>query len=112
MAEATPFLPGLSPVEGKPLTATLDAGSLSSDGGLVVLRESAARLGLAAMIADRSARRARSAARHRTAIADDGDGADDGDRRRLRGCDDVDALRPDPALMIACERAPESGAIC
>ena len=35
--QATPFLPGLSPVGGKSLTATFDAGSLSSDGGLVVL---------------------------------------------------------------------------
>ncbi len=44
---ATPILPGLSPVEAKPLTATFDAGRLSSDGGLVVLREIADRLGLA-----------------------------------------------------------------
>ena len=36
---ATPILPGLSPVEGKPLTATFDAGRLSSDGGVIVLRE-------------------------------------------------------------------------
>jgi hypothetical protein len=44
---ATPILPGLSPVAGKPLTATFDAGRLSSDGGVIVLREIAARLGLA-----------------------------------------------------------------
>ena len=44
---ATPFLPGLSRVEGKPLTAAFDAGRLSSDGGLIVLREIATRLGLA-----------------------------------------------------------------
>ena len=36
---ATPILPGLSPVAGKPLTATFDAGRLSSDGGVIVLRE-------------------------------------------------------------------------
>jgi len=47
---ATSFLPGLSPVEGKPLTATFDAGRLSSDGGVVVLREIAMRLGLAEAI--------------------------------------------------------------
>ena len=47
---ATPFLPGLSPVEGKSLTATLDAGHLSSNGGVIVLRESAQRLGLAEAI--------------------------------------------------------------
>ena len=45
---ATPILPGLSPVAGKPLTATFDAGRLSSDGGVIVLREIAERLGLAA----------------------------------------------------------------
>ena len=30
---ATPLLPGLSPIAGKSLTATFDAGRLSSDGG-------------------------------------------------------------------------------
>ena len=47
----TPFLPGLSPVETKPLTASQDAGNLSSNGGLIVLREAARRLGLAEVIA-------------------------------------------------------------
>ena len=50
---ATPILPGLSPVAGKPLTATFDAGRLSSDGGVIVLREIAARLGLAQAITAR-----------------------------------------------------------
>src|SRR4026208_2324608 len=52
MQDATPFLPGLSPVARKSLTATRDAGNLSSNGGLVVLREAARRLDLAAVIAD------------------------------------------------------------
>lgn len=47
---AMPILPGLSPVETKSLTATFDAGRLSSDGGLVVLREIEARLRLAETI--------------------------------------------------------------
>ena len=47
---AMPILPGLSPVEAKSLTATFDAGRLSSDGGLVVLREIEARPGLAETI--------------------------------------------------------------
>ena len=46
----TPILPGLSAVEGKLLTATFDAGRLSSDGGVIVLREIGERLGLAQMI--------------------------------------------------------------
>lgn len=52
MTDATPFLPGLSPVARESLTATQDAGNLTSNGGLVVLREAARRLGLAAVIAD------------------------------------------------------------
>ena len=43
--DATPYLPGLSPLAGKPLTAAMDAGNLSANGGLVVLREVADRLG-------------------------------------------------------------------
>ena len=44
MRDATLLLAGLSPVEGKPLTGRFDAGRLSSDGGVVVLREVALRL--------------------------------------------------------------------
>ena len=50
MRDATLLLAGLSPVEGKPLTGRFDAGRLSSDGGVVVLREVALRLGLAEAI--------------------------------------------------------------
>jgi hypothetical protein len=51
--QAMPILPGLSPVQAKSLTATFDAGRLSSDGGLIVLREIAVRLGLAQAITAR-----------------------------------------------------------
>jgi Transposase DDE domain group 1 len=44
---ATSLLPGLSPVAGKSLTTARDAANLSSNGGAVVLREAAHRLGLA-----------------------------------------------------------------
>ena len=93
---ATPILPGLSAVEGKLLAATFDAGRLSSDGGVIVLREIAKRLDLAGTIT--------------------GPLRDDRDPVRLRhsygemamarmvmiaagyeDCDDVDALRSDPA---------------
>ena len=47
MNQKMPFLPGLSPVEGKALTATFDGGRMSSDGGVIVLREIALRLALA-----------------------------------------------------------------
>ena len=93
---ATLILPCLSPVEGKPLTATFDAGRLSSDGGVIVLREIAKRVGLAETITgplgdDRDPARVRHsfaemAMARMVMIAA---GYDD--------CDDVDALRSDPA---------------
>jgi hypothetical protein len=104
-----PILPGLSPVETKSLTATFDAGRLSSDGGLVVLREIEARLGLAETISrplrdDRDPTRVRHSytemARARMLMIAAG----------YEDCDDVDHLRTDPALKIAVGRAPESGA--
>ena len=108
MTNVMPFLPGLSPVGTKSLTASQDAGNLSSNGGLVVLREAARRLGLAAVIADPlpdtrnpllviHSYRAMVTARMMAIAA----GYED--------ADDFDALRHDPALLMACERAPESG---
>jgi hypothetical protein len=39
MVDATPFLPGLSPVQGKAVVARFDGGRLSTEGGLSSLRE-------------------------------------------------------------------------
>lgn len=108
MTDATPFLPNLSPVADKSLTATRDAGNLTSNGGLIVLRESADRLGLAGVIADPlpdprnqllvvHSYRAMVTARMMAIAA----GYED--------ADDLDHLRTDPALLIACNRAPEGG---
>ena len=47
MDEITACLPGLSPVENKELCVRFDGGRLSSDGGVLVLREIEKRLGLA-----------------------------------------------------------------
>jgi hypothetical protein len=44
-------LPGLSPVSGKAVVARFDGGQLSSDAGVLVLREIAQRLGLAERLA-------------------------------------------------------------
>ena len=109
MNQKMPFLPGLSPVEGKALTATFDGGRMSSDGGVVVLREIALRLGLADAITK--------------PLPDDRDpdrvihSYDDMALARMMAiaagyedCDDLDSLRTDPAFKIACGRAPESGA--
>jgi hypothetical protein len=45
MVETTPFLPGLSPVQGKAVVARFDGGRLSSAGGLLALREIEHRIG-------------------------------------------------------------------
>ena len=50
MTEATLFLPGLSPVGGKTITATFDGGTLSSNGGVLILREIEKKLGLATVL--------------------------------------------------------------
>lgn len=108
MTDAMPFLPGLSPVAGKSLTTSQDAGNLSSNAGLIILREAARRLGLAAVIANPlpdtrnpllviHSYRAMVTARMMAIAA----GYED--------ADDLDALRHDPALLMACERTPESG---
>ena len=109
MTDATPFLPGLSPVAGKPLTAAMDAGNLTSNGGLVALREIATRLGLAEVIAAPLPDvRNPLLVTHRYA---------DMTLARMmmiaaghEDCDDIGSLKADPALKIACDRAPETGA--
>ena len=108
MTEATPFLPGLSPIGRKSLTAARDAGNLTSNGGLIVLRESALGSGVAAVVADAVPDRrnqvlvahsylAMVSARMMAIAA----GYED--------ADDLDTLRFDPALMLACNREPEGG---
>src|SRR5437867_1223707 len=108
MTEATLFLPGLSPVGGKTITATFDGGKLSSNGGVLILREIERKLGLAAVLS-----------RH---IPDDRDrmrithSYSDMTRARMfaiasghEDCDDLDVLRSDPALKMACGCLPVSG---
>ena len=51
MVDRTLPLPGLSPVEGKEIVARFDGGCLSSDGGLLVLREIEHRLAVAERLA-------------------------------------------------------------
>ena len=50
MRQNTPFLPGLSPVQSKVLTASFDGGRMSSDGGVLVLREIASRLDIQCLL--------------------------------------------------------------
>ena len=109
MADDAPFLPGLSPVAGKPVQITFDAGRLTSDGGILLLAEIERHLG----IAERLARcledpRAPGRARHTFA-----------EMIRFRAlliaagypdANDCDALRADPAFKLAVGRLPESAA--
>jgi hypothetical protein len=108
MAECASFLPGLSPVCGKPVRVAFDAGRLTSDAGVLLLAEVERRLG----IAERLARclgdpRAPERARHSLA-----------EMIRFRAlliaagypdANDCDALRTDPAFKMAVGRLPESG---
>ena len=108
MIEAMPFLPGLSPVQRKSLTASQDAGNLTSNGGLIVLREVANRTGVADVVAAPlpDTRNPLLITHTYTAMV----------TARMMciaagypDADDLDALRHDPALLIACNRAPEGG---
>src|ERR1700726_3664993 len=105
MVDATPFLSGLSPVQGKTVVARFDGGRLSSQGGLLTLRQIERRLGLA----DRLARwlkdpRVPEKVVHRVAeiirlrilmIA-----------ARYEDANDADALRGDPMFKLALDRLP------
>jgi len=109
MTKDSLFLPGLSPVESLDIHACFDGGALSSDGGVLILREIERRLGFATMLTG-CMRDRRDPARicHGleemilTRILAIACGYEDGN--------DMDELRHDPALKMACERLPESGA--
>ena len=102
------FLPGLSPVGRHEIRARFDGGSLSTDGGVLILREIEKRLNFAGRIASclrderdptRTIHDYATMIRARTFAICCG----------YEDCDDHDELRHDPALKMACERLPESG---
>jgi len=111
MVDATPFLPGLSPVQGKAVVARFDGGRLSSEGGLLALREIERRLGLADRLAAcLKDKRAPEKVVHRLAeiirfrmlmIAA---GYEDGN--------DADTLRGDPMFKLALDRLPSGEELC
>jgi hypothetical protein len=111
MVDATPFLPGLSPVQGKAVIARFDGGRLSSEGGLLALREIERRLGLADRLAAcLKDKRAPEKVVHRLAeiirfrmlmIAA---GYEDGN--------DADTLRADPMFKLALDRLPSGEELC
>ena len=107
MPQDTPFLPGLSPIDGLDIHARFDGGMLSSDGGVLLLRGIEGRMGIADLLASCLAdRRDPMRTRHslssmiRARVMAIACGYED--------CDDMDALRHDPALKMACERLPDA----
>lgn len=105
MSEFRSFLPILSPVDCHPLEAHFDGGTLSSDGGVLLLREIARKLDFADMIASclhdvrdpsRTAHDYASMIRARILTICFG----------YEDCDDLDILRHDPALKLSCEKLP------
>ena len=109
MEDFSQFLPGLSPVAGKPVHVAFDGGRLTSDAGILVLAEIERRLGIAERLAQCLAD-PRDPDRIRHSFAE---------MIRFRAlmiaagypdANDCDALRADPAFTMAVGRLPESGA--
>ena len=108
MNETIPYLPGLSPVAGKELCARFDGGRLSSDGGVLLFPVIERRLGIADLLAScMTDERYPASTTHSYA---------DMIRARMfaiacgyEDCDDLDALRFDPAFKLACGRLSETG---
>jgi len=111
MVDLTPFLPGLSPVQGKAVVARFDGGRLSSEGGLLALRDIERRLGLADRLAnclvdprapERVVHRLAEIIRFRMLMI--AAGYEDGN--------DADALRCDPMFKLALDRLPAGEELC
>jgi hypothetical protein len=106
--EPTPALPGLSPVGDKAIVAHFDGACMSSDGGLLVLREVEQRLDIASRLAG-CIRDPRDPSRvvHgldeiiRTRLLMIAAGYEDGN--------DADRLRRDPMFKLAMGRLPGDG---
>ena len=106
MVDLAPFLPGLSPVQGKTVVARFDGGRLSSEGGLLALREIERRLGLADRLAnclvdprapERVVHRLAEIIRFRMLMIAAG----------YENGNDADTLRRDPMFKLALDRLPD-----
>jgi Transposase DDE domain group 1 len=105
MVDGTPFLPGLSPGQGRAVVARFDGGRLSSEGGLLALREVERRLELAERLAGclKDPRLPKKVVPRRAEIIRFrmlmiAAGYEDGN--------DADALRRDPMVKVALDRLP------
>lgn len=108
--ESTPALAGLSPIAGKPIIARFDGGQLSSDGGVLALREIERRLGVADRLAvciddprapERIQHSLTDMLRFRMLMI--AAGYEDGN--------DADSLRHDPLFKLANGRLPDAAAL-
>ena len=106
-----PPLPGLSPIEGKEIVARFDGGRLSSDGGLLVLREIEQRLSVAERLAGciddprdpgSTVHTVADIIRFRLLMI--AAGYEDGN--------DATGLRADPIFKMALERLPSGWDLC
>lgn len=110
-ADGNPILPGLSPIGGKSIVARFDSPRMSSDGGLLALREVELRLGIAQRVA--------------SCISDPRDpnrivhGLDEIIRTRMlmiasgyEDGNDADTLRTDPMFKLAMGRLPDDADLC
>src|SRR4030081_2276340 len=111
MVDLTSFLPGLSPVQGKAVVARFDGGGLSSEGGLLALREIERRLGVADRLAnclgdprapERGVHRLAEIIRFRLLML--AAGYEDGN--------DADALLRAPMFKLALDRLPAGEELC
>ena len=111
MVDVTPFLPGLSPIQGKSVVARFDGGQLSSEGGLLALREIERRLGIADRLAaclkdprmpEKVVHRLAEIIRFRMLMI--AAGYEDGN--------DADTLRRDPMFKLALDRLPSGDDLC
>ena len=111
MVDSSLPLPGLSPVAGKDLVARFDGGRLSSDGGLLVLRQIERRLEVADRLAaciedprdpDSTVHTLADIIRFRLLMI--AAGYEDGN--------DATGLRADPIFKMALERLPSGRDLC
>ncbi len=110
-SEPTPILPGLSPICGRDIEARFDGGLMSSDGGLLALREIDRHLGLAKRMAGFIADpRMPERIQH---------GLDEIIRFRMmmivagyEDGNDADHLRTDPIFKLALDRLPPHRDLC
>ena len=101
-----PISPDCHPSENKELCVRFAGGRLSSDGGVLVLREIEKRLGLAARLAG-CLSDARDPASTTHSYADMIGARMFAIACGYEDCDDLDVLRFDPAFKLACGRLPE-----